>query len=83
MWTLDTVPDRANLLHRVRFFDGPHAWPPAATLTEAVESLELMAMQFWLKPQNAAWIDSTLMEAMGQASALAHAGDAYHARRRC
>jgi tetratricopeptide (TPR) repeat protein len=82
MWALDTVLDRANLPHRVSYFDGPHAWPPAATLTEAVEWMELMAMRFGLKPQNPAWIDSTLAEALGQASAMAQAGDAYHAWRR-
>jgi tetratricopeptide (TPR) repeat protein len=82
MWALDTVLDRANLPHRVTFFDGPHAWPPAATLTEAVEWMELMAMRFGLKPENAAWIDSTLSAAMTHAGALAQAGDTYHAWRR-
>jgi len=82
MWALDTVLDRANLPHRVTYFDGPHAWPPAATLIEAVEWMELMAMRFGLKPRDARWIDSTLSAAMTRAATLAQAGDEYHAWRR-
>jgi hypothetical protein len=82
VWSLDTTLTRANLPHRITYFDGPHAWPPAATLTEGVEWMELMAMRFGLKPANAAWIDSSLTARMAQAAALQQAGDAYHAWRR-
>lgn len=82
MWSLDSILARANLPHRVTFFDGPHQWPPAATLTEAVEFMELMAMRFGLKPQDQAWIDSSLSAGMARARALAGSGDTWLAWRR-
>ena len=82
MWSLDSSLTRANLPHRVTFFDGPHQWPPATTLTEAVEFMELMAMRFGLRPQDKAWIDSTLSGDMARAAALAESGDTWHAWRR-
>lgn len=81
MWALDTVLDRVNLPHRITFFDGPHAWAPTETLTEAVEWMELMAMRYGLKPRDDAWIDAAFAGAMAKAAGLAEAGNGYHAWR--
>ncbi len=82
MWALDTTLSRANFPHRISYFDGLHAWPPAATLTDAVEYMELMAMRYGLKPRDQAWIDSSYTTAMTKAAAMNEAGDGYHAWRK-
>jgi len=82
MWSMDTTLDRVNLPHRVTFFDGPHTWPPAATLTEGVEWVELQAMKYGLKPADTAWIETSLAREFGRAADLLQAGDVYHAWQR-
>lgn len=82
MWALDTTLARANFPHRISYFDGPHAWPPAATLTDGVEYMELMAMRYGLKPRDQAWVDSAYAVGMARAAALADSSDAYHAWRK-
>lgn len=82
MWALDTTLTRANFPHRISYFDGPHAWPPEATLTDAVTYMELMAMRYGLKPRDKDWIDSSYAAGISQAAAMADSGDAYHAWRK-
>ncbi len=76
---LDTTLARVNLPHRVTFYDGPHTWAPAETLTEGVEFMELMAMRFGLTERRQGWIDSSYAARMAGAAALAAHGDEYHA----
>lgn len=76
---LDTALSRVNLPHRITWYDGPHAWPPASTLAEGVEFMELMAMRFGLKPADRGWIDSSYAARLATAKKLADAGDLYHA----
>ncbi len=80
MWLLDHRLDSLNLPHRITWFDGPHSWPPAATLTEAVEWMELQAMKFGLKPADPAWIEALLAHRMA-AAALTEGRDPHHAWR--
>ncbi len=82
MWALDTTLTRANFPHRVSYFDGLHAWPPAATLTDAVEYMEVMAMRYGLKPVNRDWLDSAYAAGMAKAKALTDSGDGYHGWRK-
>lgn len=82
MWTLDATLDSLNLPHRITWFDGPHTWPPAEVLAEAVEWMELQAMASGLKPADAAWIASLLQQRLAGAEALERAGDDYQAWRR-
>lgn len=82
MWALDTTLSRANFPHRVSYFDGLHAWPPAATLTDGVEYMEFMAMRYGLKPRDQGWLDSAYSAGMAKAAAMADAGDVYHAWRK-
>lgn len=82
MWTLDATLDSLNLPHRITWFDGPHTWPPAAVLTEAVEWMELQAMKSGLKPADAPWIEALLERRLTGAAALQQAGDDYLAWRR-
>jgi predicted esterase len=76
---LDTALARVNLPHHITWYDGPHAWPPAATLAEGVEYMELMAMRFGLKPADGPWIDSSYAARLAAAKRLADSGDNYHA----
>jgi predicted esterase len=82
MFTLDTLLERVNFPHRISWFEGPHAWPGEPVLTEAVEWVELQAMKYGLKPEDPAWIDSTLASSMAEAESLATTGDAYLGWRR-
>lgn len=82
MWSLDATLDTLNLPHRITWFDGPHTWPPAPVLTEAVEWMELQAMKSGLKPADAVWIASLLQQRLAGAEALERAGDDYLAWRR-
>lgn len=55
---LDEELDRRGVRHRMVHWDGPHAWPPAALVTEAVAWLELAAMRHGLAAVDGAWVDS-------------------------
>ncbi|MFN8581501.1 MAG: hypothetical protein U0163_11060 [Gemmatimonadaceae bacterium] len=48
----------ARIPFHIDGFDGPHAWPPAATCRRALEWMELRAMDRRLRPVDSAWVDS-------------------------
>lgn len=46
-----------GIRHRLDFFDGPHRWPDADVLDEAVAWMELEAMRAGLRTKIPAWIE--------------------------
>lgn len=79
---LDQYLDPVGIPHRVRYYEGPHAWPPADVMTEAVEWLELMAMRRRLIAARPEWVDSLYRRELAEAARLESGGDAYEAWRR-
>jgi predicted esterase len=45
VWRLNALLDEAGLPHRIRGYDGGHAWPPPAVGAEAIGWMELQAMR--------------------------------------
>lgn len=82
MWRLDATLDTMNVPHHLTWFDGPHAWPQADVLTEAVQWVTLQAMLRKLAPVNRPWVDSLYRDRLADAAALKAAGASYRAWRR-
>jgi predicted esterase len=79
---LDRHLDSIGIPHRVRYFEGPHSWPPAGVMTEAVEWMELQAMRRRLIPPREGWVDSLFRREVAVAESLEAAGDPFEAWRR-
>jgi dienelactone hydrolase len=69
-----TLLERFALPHRLRFFPGPHMWPPAAIAAEALGWFELRALHSGLRPMDAALVDSLFTADTAAARALETAG---------
>lgn len=82
MWSLDARLDTLGLRHHVGWFDGIHAWPGAAELTEAVEWMHLQAMRRGLLATDRGWIDALYRSRLGDAAMMRAAGASYRAWRR-
>ncbi|HSB54403.1 MAG TPA: hypothetical protein VLD58_08605 [Gemmatimonadales bacterium] len=79
--TLDQELDRQRIAHRIRFYDGPHSWPPEKVMAEGIDWIELRAMGRGLAPVDRAWVDSLFAQSMERAGAVAQAGDSVGALR--
>jgi dienelactone hydrolase len=62
--------------YRVRVFAGPHRWAPPEIFEEAVEWLQLKAMQAGTLPPDAAFLDLMFERVQKQAADAAKQGDA-------
>jgi predicted esterase len=78
---LDQELDRQRITHRIRFYDGPHSWPPERVMAEGIEWIELRAMGRKLAPVDSGWVDSLFARSMERAETLARAGDSTGALR--
>ncbi len=79
---LDQHLDSVGIPHRVRYFEGPHSWPPANVMAEAVEWMELQAMRRRLIPLREGWVDSLFRRDVAVAESLEATGDGFEAWRR-
>jgi hypothetical protein len=61
---------KAEVTHRIIYFDGWHQWPSGGLLAEAVEWLELIAMKSGLKSKEAAFIEAEYQKRLAKAQAL-------------
>jgi hypothetical protein len=66
---VDNFLDARGVRHHVEFYPGPHAWPPAPVMEDAITWLELQAMRRRLEPKNDPWIDSLFAARAGAADA--------------
>ena len=82
MWALDARLDSLGLRHQIGWFDGIHAWPGAAELTEAVEWMHLQGMRRGLLAVDRPWIDALYRRRLGDAAMMRAAGASYRAWRR-
>lgn len=80
--SLDDELDRRNVVHRIQYYDSPHAWPPRRVMEDAIDWIELISQKRGTSPRNQPWIDSLLTVAVEHAKALEAAGDSYWAWRR-
>ncbi len=74
---LDLYLERMGLRHRVVVWEGPHGWPPASVMEDALAWMELQGMRRGIIPPDSAWIDS-LYHARS-ASAAATPANSYEA----
>ena len=82
---IEELEDRLSALdlpHRVERFTGPHGWLPPGLATEAVEWLELRAMQDGLRARDEALIDAWWARDAAAAEALEAGGRPVEASRR-
>jgi len=73
---LDAYLERRGIRHHVARYEGPHGWPPAWVMSDAVQWMELQAMRRGLIARDSAWIDSLYRTRSASAAA---AGDGYAA----
>jgi len=76
---LDAYLERRGIRHRVARYEGPHGWPPAWVMSDAVQWMELQAMRRGLIARDSAWIDSLYRTRSASAAAAEAAGDGYAA----
>ena len=77
----DEALHKARVTHHVRVFEGRHEWAPPGVLVEAVEWMELQAMQSGTRQRDEKLIDELWRKQLGQAEALENAKDFYGAYR--
>lgn len=73
--TLEGELTRRGIVHRVRYHDGPHAWPPRGVMEEALDWFEVRAVARQQAPARQPWLDSLFAEDLGRGAAQAAAGD--------
>jgi hypothetical protein len=76
---LDALLDGYGIAHRVRSFDGPHAWAPAAVFAEALEWMELRAMKTGLRLPDRGLIEEFYRRRLAEARALESADQKHDA----
>jgi len=59
--------DRLNYPNKILIFDGGHQWPSEELFMEAVEWLELQAMQRGHKPRDPKWVEDLFTKALTNA----------------
>jgi tetratricopeptide (TPR) repeat protein len=77
--TLGPRLDRAGYVRRLEFYEGPHAWPPAAVCATAVEWLEIQAMRRGLRARDDAVVEAAWERELAHAHDLESAGRALEA----
>jgi len=82
MLTLDDELDRRAVPHRLQYYDGPHSWPPAPVMTDAIDWMQVQAIKRGLAPPDSAWVDSLFATDLARARELEAAGQFYAALRR-
>jgi dienelactone hydrolase len=85
MRDLDVALGKLGLAHRLLIFEGGHEWPPARSLVEAVEWMELQAMRSGRAPKRDQFVESLVERESSRARDLESAGrplDAYEAYER-
>lgn len=76
---LDHYVDGLGMVHHRAIFNGPHGWPPAPVMQEAMDWMELQAIRRQLRPPDPAWVDSLYRARLDSARTLESAGDAFAA----
>ena len=65
---LDMEFDSLDTAHRIRIFDGPHDWPPMELCEEAVEWMELQAIEAGKKEKDSAFLQRLYEKGLGRAA---------------
>jgi len=76
---LDETLDALGAPHRIESFEGPHDWPPAALLGDALAWLEVRGMQEDRRARDAELAAALLARWQGEAAQLERAGRAVEA----
>lgn len=72
---LDDRLDGSGIPHRLRFYDGPHAWPGEEVFSDALEWMEIQAARAGLVQRSAAELDALYEARAVRADSLARVGD--------
>jgi len=75
----EEILERHGIARRLRFYDGPHAWPPAAVFAEALDWMELQAVRTGLRPASSVPIEAIYARRLGEAQELEAAERLYEA----
>ena len=70
MHSLNRHMEKVKVAHRFTIVEGPHRWPPAATITQGLEWLRIRAMRDGRVPKDAAMILSFTQARLGEMAAL-------------
>lgn len=79
---LSETLDALGVPHRVESFEGPHDWPPATLLDDALAWLEVRGMQEGRRPRDTELAAALLARWQGEAHELERAGRAVEAHAR-
>jgi predicted esterase len=82
MKELDAIVDNSGAPHQFRVFEGRHQWLPPELATEAVEWMEVLAMQEQLREPDPDLLEALFRESLDRAVALEAAGEKLDALRR-
>jgi predicted esterase len=82
MHRLDNFLAESGNPHRLVIFEGPHTWMPREVAREAVEWMELIAMQRGMRERDPALVDRLYAKDLARAETLAADGQALSAARR-
>lgn len=74
MSRLEAEFDKAQVIHRILYFDGWHQWPPEEFCREAVEWLELTAMKAGLKEKDPSFLEAVFEKRRKYAENLFESG---------
>ena len=75
--TLDQALNDFDIAHRVKIFEGGHAWASSQLCTEAMEWMQLQAMKTGRAQKNEPWIDELWKRELEQAKAFEASQDVY------
>jgi predicted esterase len=76
---LEETLRRLDVPHRVVYFDGGHAWPPAGLASQALEWMHRQAMKDGEITRSDSFIDAQFERAIGDARAMDESGQAVEA----
>lgn len=76
---LDRTLDSRGVPHRIVFFEGGHQWGPTSLCTQALEWMELQAIQRGRRPRSDEFIDVTFERQLEDARRFERTGEFYEA----
>lgn len=72
---------KAGYAHWLRIFDGPHRWPPADVMEEALTWFRIQAMKKQVEPRDQSFIEAQFQKARARADSFEQSGNSLNARR--
>ncbi len=71
---LDTLLDKAGVLHFIKVFEGPHVWPPEDLCLQAIQWMEVQAVKQKIEPADDGMLRDIFTEDLQRAKGLENEG---------